>query len=264
MPCLLSSLCPNDPAECYNAVMDPAAPWPPEHVCYELARASVEGFASSRSLIRGPADTEWGSGYPLPVGTGSLTEWARRRGIPARDCPPPQVTRLGAWLGLAVKRRVEHHGERGSTVWLLGLVEPDGDGWWRFAKPLVLVESEALTPAEARAVGTMHGQVLSWYRRHILGRQLPTGRPLGSGTFRDADDFKRTVGQAVRAIHSQGIHPSEARVAEYLAARPKVLRRAPTGRERPDAESVERRLRAWLEAYGYSSWQAFLDDILTD
>ena len=108
-------------------------------------------------------------------------------------------------------------------------------------------------------------EVLAAWRGLRLLRRLRAagGRPLGSGTFRDADDFRRAVGKAVRAIHSQGVHPSEVRVAEYLAARPKLLRRAPTGRERPDAESVERSLRAWLGRYGYVSWQAFLDDVLT-
>lgn len=278
MPCSISSYCPRDPGECYARVLSATGPLPGELVCYELAVASVERFASSRILVRNIADSKLAGAYPLPLGTDSLAAWAARAGIEPGEWAAPLTAWRDAWLGLAVERRVEHdagenlnaldgaalmawfkehaqdHRERlrprATSVWLLGLVKRERverDAYsWRFVEPAVIVESQALTTSDAQTVARSHGQLLAWYRRRVLGRHIPVGRPAGTGTWQSAADFEAVVLPVLRDLRRR--HPGQ----RVPAA--EVLRRLRGQLGDIDQAAFSR----WLKALGWPTWDAFL------
>ena len=92
----------------------------------------------------------------------------------------------------------------GWTVTLFGLgaldVAPEGSDsdllTWRFDSPALSILSQgARKDAEACAKA-----LTAWYDRHLLGRRIHTGRPLGTGTFTDEElaEYVRAAVDSVR------------------------------------------------------------------
>ncbi len=73
------------------------------------------------------------------------------------------------------------------------------------------------------------------------------GRPKGSGTM-DRETFEQVVREAVIYLRRQGIHPSQERVADYMAYR-------------LGSKHGSRQMRRWTREFGYASWVELLSRI---
>lgn len=224
----------------------------PHHVCYDIACESVEMFASEHYVITCQTDTRYLAEWPLPVGANSILDWLTREQTQGIETPntwfaQPILQKDDARVGLAAYRQ----SETGHT-WLLGLVkvllpppQPPADAsvdelrlyveglrrpCYVFTDMALLIEGKGQLQA---------AEVLShWYECTILGTTL-SHRPPGSGTFASADEFMSTLRDAVRAVRSAGLKPTQKNVGQFLNA-------------------DERQLRRWCRKYTGLSWRELL------
>lgn len=184
---------------------------PPDHVCYDIARASVEMFAAKKFVITCPTDKYYCSDWPLPVGVQAILTWRNQFGerwgytIPDDWFIQPTLEASEAMIGLAVSRRSE-----AGTAWLLGLVErvwpqtPNADAtldelrqYWESLQMAEQLHSHKFAGAaifcegDWRALAAQIDKLETWYRARILGQTIG-GRPRDTGLFQ-TDHLRRAA-----------------------------------------------------------------------
>jgi hypothetical protein len=131
--------------------------------------------------------------------------------------------------------------------------------WWR---PDVQGHLEATWDSNGDAVSlritpktrSPHLTLLTKLMDMVIKR-VHTGRPRGTGTFKNAEEFKKVVILTIRELYKQGKHVSQASVAGYLA---NAYDRQ-TGEE---SKWGDRQMRVWCTRYGVT-WDALVAEALT-
>jgi hypothetical protein len=76
------------------------------------------------------------------------------------------------------------------------------------------------------------------------GQVSRRGRPSGSGAFDSAEEFRRVVTAAIRALRQQGRRVTQETVLEFMT--PSL----PRNRRAGDGEMDARQMRSWCEQFG--------------
>lgn len=84
--------------------------------------------------------------------------------------------------------------------------------------PILQTEHSGPPSSETRR---LEDNLSTWYARHMQGRPLKVrrGRPPGTGTFSNADEFRAVVTPAVLALRARHHNPTAAAVCRYLHTR---------------------------------------------
>lgn len=170
----------------------------PDHLCAEVARATVERFAAATTVVSSRA-----------VAT-LLTDWP----FPLRS-----AARSDARVGVAVEWQTA-----AGRFWLLGLVTPDPDGdAWRLGDPIVQVERWQ-PPTERDPLVQAERALWRWYRRTLLGLRLGGG---GRPRLEDEDDESGRRALVEEACKLKRKHPTLAwsLIARRLDVSESTLRR---------------------------------------
>jgi hypothetical protein len=91
----------------------------------------------------------------------------------------------------------------------------------------------------------------AWQSRSLLTADARVGPATGSGTWEDAEHFKRVVGPAVRELYARHGRPPSARA---------VLRHLRTQLGHVDPSLFTR----WYRGFGWKSWAHFRNEVLTE
>lgn len=197
----------------------------PDHMCFTVAQASTEWFASER-LVHSAVEHDWLCGtWPLPLGIQAYLDWRTERVawgwsdfLPKPCWPTPLVSQSDAWLGLAGWRTTD-----AGTAWLLGLTEltlvSDDllyQQWWKLAEPVVLMEAHARTRADLDALTKAVGPLLDWYNKTLLGKTFRTGKGGPTPKWFTQDECRADVIGAIRYFLGQNSARLQEDVAAYL------------------------------------------------
>jgi hypothetical protein len=105
-----------------------------------------------------------------------------------------------------------------------------------------------------KRIGQLLGEVADeheqWRKTELQSREN-AGRPVGTGTFNDREDFKRAVGKAIDGLGRKRARATEQEVSEYFDNHTNF----------PTWDTDGRQLSRWLKQHGYTSWQALLTEI---
>lgn len=201
---------------------------PPDHVCYDIARASVQMFATQCSVVTCELDTWYQSAWPLPAGRQAMCDWHQKYGgdAPATWLSHPLLEDPMAQIGLAVMRRRET-----GSMWFLGLVKQVKTPGYVFSGSALRIEGDYTTLRDEANL------VARWYAKTVLGKVM-RGRPPGSGTFENRQEFVECVGAVIDELIEHGEKPTQERVAEYMSNHSHL----------PCCD--DRRIRDWCKRFG--------------
>jgi hypothetical protein len=180
--------------------------------------------------------------WPLCVGKTALLEVGC-----SLDAPPFEGTERAA---LALRL---HAGGTASDLFLLVQEEEDPPGVVAPGAVQWVVRGDPDHP-EARA---LRDAVREW-----LAKPLPKiGRPKGTGTFRDGQDFLETMRQVYAELKKQGRAFTEEAVSDFLRVRGVAGR----GALLAGVSDPERQLRRWCrEVGGFASWEAMRQELMRE
>lgn len=209
----------------------------PSHVCKECLVASVEAFiarAHGQYGIPLSEVTRW----PLPAGSEALAAFRRTWGwlgdLPALSLPP-FLQKPDALIGCVIERRLDV-----GVFRLFGLVDHPAGGFtrqigvvnqiaaFRFIEPVFQVEKWGTGGASPDDDPFRHQQEIwgDFYTKHILNLTVGRGRPMGSGSYSNAD-FARLLRDAAREVwnKNQNTPPTQEKVADRLGMRVRTMQR---------------------------------------
>jgi hypothetical protein len=244
----------------------------PDHLCYEVARASVERFVMATQVITCPIDQYYCATWPLPAGYQAMIDWLGKQeeselNVSTEWLAHPLVEEPTAYIGLAAVRYAKRGEEQAGSMWLLGLMErvwpdqppADADGTLlrrhieelRYARenPSYRFVSSAWRIEGDYADFRKEIENLSrWYTKNLMGIVMG-GRPHGSGTFADGDEFLSAVRKAIEALDSFGRKPTQKAVADHFSYHPGF----------PACSA--RQLRRWCKLTPYRDWEELVKSL---
>lgn len=95
-----------------------------------------------------------------------------------------------------------------------------------------------------------------WAGLQLLRRRIPSGRPIGSGMFRDAEEFQTYIAEVIRVLAQERKTITEQSIADYLVKKPPKKGEA-------DLKTDTRQIRRWLNEYGLT-WEELIRDEKTN
>ena len=214
---------------CTDLISDPAGVlrnterWP-IHLCdEEFLRQSTELWVQAQAFM---ADTlniyRWASMHPLPIGRRALmlnrqvvnlSEWSEVFNI-----LPFEEYEKAVW---ALRVEVEGSLASRSVLDLFGLAEYPTDYHKEFGIPAGGDLAYVLRGRDTSLTDLVDNAERWWSQ--FRGRAL-RGRPRGSGTWKDADEFREAARNVVGMLRERGYKPTQERVAEVLDCNDRVLR----------------------------------------
>ncbi len=222
MPDLPEDLfCPEE-IPCTDLLIDPIGVlndnkrWP-KHLCAVrfLLISTVEWASSTGIALSTPKLERWRWTQPLPIGKKSAASALKTYNEVLFNIVPFQEREEALWA-----LRIDDNDCR---LDLFGLAIPHGHSYTIGGLKYVL-----------RGQGTRLFDLVpraeKWWDR-FRGEAARGGRPLGSGTWRSADDFETNLQIAVRSLRAQGRRVTQEEAAKML-------------------HTNDRQLREWLKRYG--------------
>jgi hypothetical protein len=199
----------------------------PIHVCYEeFLRQSTELWAQTQALTVDSLNVyRWASMYPLPVGRRALmanrevsnpSEWSE-----VLNVLPFEEYEKAVW---ALRVEDERSLASRSILDLFGLAEYPSEFHKEFGIPVGGDLAYVLRARRGRdtSLTDLVDNAERWWSQ-FRGRAL-RGRPRGSGTWKDADEFREAARNVVGMLRERGYKPTQERVAEVLNCNDRVLR----------------------------------------
>ncbi len=193
-----------------GVLMDEAR-WP-KHLCSVrfLLISTVEWAHSTGMALTSPELAKWRWKHPLPIGVTALVTYNELlfNVVPFKD-------REEALWALRII-------DAGCTLDLFGLAGPHGQKY-------TPGELKYVVRGQGRRMFDIISRAETWWDR--FRGEGTRGRPLGTGTWRSADDFETNLRIAIHSLREQQRKVTQEVVAEMLY-------------------TSDRQLRAWLRKYG--------------
>jgi hypothetical protein len=213
---------------CTDLLTDPIgeltdnARWP-KHLCSVrfLLISTVEWAHSTGIALTSPELEQWRWKRPLPIGAMSVGTALMTYNELLFNMVPFKEWEEALWALRII--------DAGCMIDLFGLAVPDGQNY-------TPGELKYVVRGQCRRMFDIISRAETWWNR-FRGESIK-GRPLGTGTWRSADDFERNLHIAIHSLQAQQRKVTQQEVAETLYA-------------------SDRQLRAWLGQYGLN-WNRVL------
>ena len=196
----------------------------PIHLCgFEFMSQSTRLWAEAQPFVDDSLNIlRWAYMHPLPIGrqalmshieVDNLSEWSE-----VLNVLPFEEHETAMW---ALRVKVVGSLSSWSALDLFGLADYPTDLHKKYELPAAGNLAYVLRGRDASPIDLVHNAKRWWSR--FRGRSL-LGRPRGSGTWANVDEFRVAVGKAVQTLRAHGRKVTQESVAEILSCDDRVLR----------------------------------------